>query len=135
MLNQKKKKKLNKLSKHFKAISTKGLTKDLINKFCILNEPKYFSSGMLQNYLVFTPTKKYIKYFSGTTWITLWKSNGMSEENVEHITKSDSNLSPTFIDHHLLLDINLDGHCLINSSSIPKKVMKINVFIPHLIHN
>ena len=90
---------------------------------------------MLQNYLVFTPTKKYIKYFSGTTWITLWKSNGMSEENVEHITKSDSNLSPTFIDHHLLLDINLDGHCLINSSSIPKKVMKINVFIPHLIHN
>ena len=30
----------------------------------------------------------------------------MSEENFENMTKSDSNLSPTFIDHHLLLDIN-----------------------------
>ena len=28
--------------KKFKAISTKGLTKDLINKFSILNEAKYF---------------------------------------------------------------------------------------------
>ena len=104
MLN--KKKRLNNLLKHFKAISTKGLTKDLINKFCILNKPKYFSSGMFQNYLVFIPAEKYIKYFSGTTLINLWKSNGMSEENFENMTKSDSNLSPTFIDHHLLLDIN-----------------------------
>ena len=32
------------------AISTKGLTKDLINKFSILNGAKYFSSGILQSY-------------------------------------------------------------------------------------
>ena len=86
---------------------------------------------MFQNNLVFIPAEKYIKYFSGTILINLWKSNGMSEENVENITKSDSNLSPTFIDHHLLLDINFNRHFLINSSSIPKKVMKINVFLPH----
>ena len=36
-----------------KAISAKGLTKDLINKFSILNGVKYFSSGLFQNYLVF----------------------------------------------------------------------------------
>ena len=44
-------------------LSTKRLTKDLINKFNILNEEKYFSSGIFQNYLAFTPDRKYIKYF------------------------------------------------------------------------
>ena len=59
----------NELSKKVKAISTKGLTKDLIDKFSILNGAKYFSLGVFQNYLVLTPTKKYIKYFSGTTQV------------------------------------------------------------------
>ena len=52
---------LNELSKKFKAISTKGFTKDLINKFSILNGAKYFYSGIFQNYLVFITAKKYIK--------------------------------------------------------------------------
>ena len=54
---------LNKLSKKVKAISTKRLTKDLIDKFSILNAAKYFSSGIFQNYLVFIPVIKHIKYF------------------------------------------------------------------------
>ena len=37
--------------------STIGLTKDLINKFSILNGAKYFSSVIFQNYLVFIPAK------------------------------------------------------------------------------
>ena len=37
------------LSKKVKAISTKGLTKDLINKFSTLNGAKYFSLGTFQN--------------------------------------------------------------------------------------
>ena len=57
---------------------------------------------------------------SGTTWID--SSNGMSEENIENITKSDSNFAPTFADH-LLPDINFNGHCLINNISIPKKII------------
>ena len=48
---------LNELSKKVKAISTKGLTKDLINKFTVLNGAKYFSSEIFQNYLVFIPGK------------------------------------------------------------------------------
>ena len=39
---------LNELSRKFKAISTKGLTKDLINKFSVLNGGKYFSLGIFQ---------------------------------------------------------------------------------------
>ena len=41
-----------------KAMSTKGLTKNLINKFSVLNGTKYFSSGIFQNYLALIPAKK-----------------------------------------------------------------------------
>ena len=102
----------------------------MINKFNILNGTKYFSSGIFQNYLVFIPAKKYIKYFSGTTRINSWKSIGMSEKIIENITKSYSNFALTFVDHHLLPDMNFNGHCLIkNNISIPKKV--INLYISY----
>ena len=106
---------LNELSKKVKAILTKGLTKDLIDKYKMLSRAKYFPSGIFQNYLVFIPAKKYIKYFTSTTRIESWKSNGVSEESIENITKSDSNFAPTFIDHHLLPDINFNGHCFIKN--------------------
>ena len=48
---------LNEISKKVKAISTKGLIKDLINKLSILNGGKHFSLGIFQNYLVFIPAK------------------------------------------------------------------------------
>ena len=38
--------------KKVKAIPTKGVIKNLINKLSILNEAKYFRSGIFQNYLV-----------------------------------------------------------------------------------
>ena len=100
----------------------------MIGKFSILNGAKYFSSGIFQNYLVFIPANKYVKYFTGTTWIELWKSNEMSEESIENITKSDSNFAPTFVDHHVLPDINYNGHCLIkNNISVPKKVIDLYI--------
>ena len=87
------------------------MTKDLINKCSIFNEAKYFSSGIFQNYLVFIPANKCIRYFTGTIRIESLKSNRMSEESIENITKSDSNFAPTFVDHHLLRDMNFNGHC------------------------
>ena len=83
-----------------KAISEKEGTKDSINKFSILNRAKYFSSEIFQNYLVFILAKKYIKYFSDTTRIKSWKSNGVAEENIENII----NLAAIL---HLLLLINI----------------------------
>ena len=72
-------------------------TKDLINKFSILNGAKYFSSEIFQNqYLL--PAKKGIKYFSGTTIL----------ENIENVTISDSNFAPIFVDHHVLPNININ---------------------------
>ena len=54
----------------------------------------------------------------------------MPKENIENITKSDSNFASIFVDHHLLPDVNFNGHCLIKFNiSIPKKV--INLYIPY----
>ena len=52
-------------------MSTKGLTKYLINKFIILNGAKYLCLGIIQNYEVFIQAKKYVRYLSGTTQIDL----------------------------------------------------------------
>ena len=52
----------------------------------------------------------------------------MPEENIENITKSDSHLAPTFVDHHILPDISFNGHCLINNISIPEKDINIYIF-------
>ena len=93
-------------------------------------EQNIFLQEYFKKYLVFIPGNKYIKYFTGTTRIESWKSNGMSEERIENITKSDSNFAPTFVDHHVLPDINFNGHCLIkNNISIPTKV--INIYISY----
>ena len=37
----------------------------------------------------------------------------MSEENIMNINKADSNFIPTFVDHHILPEVNFNGHCLI----------------------
>ena len=88
-------------------------------------------SGIFQDYLVFIPAKKFIKYFIDTTLIDSWKSNGMSEENIENIPKSDSNFEPSYVDHYLLPDIiGHKGQCLLNNISIPKKV-KTYIFLTH----
>ena len=48
--------------KKVEAIPTKGITKDLINKSKVLNSAIYFSSGILQNYLISLSTNKYIEF-------------------------------------------------------------------------
>ena len=48
----------------------------------------YFSSRIFQNYSVFIPAIKHIKYFHGITPIYLRNSNWMSKESTENITKS-----------------------------------------------
>ena len=63
---------------HFKkveAISTKCLIKYSINAHKTQNDPKDFSSSILQKCLEFIPTKSYFKFFRGTTQIYSLKSN------------------------------------------------------------
>ena len=114
----------------------------MIDKFSTIKGAKYFFLGIFQNYLAFIP----IEYFKIIVClyqleITLnifmvllksksWKSNVMSEESIENITKSNSNFAPTFVDHYSLPDLSFNGHFLIKSNiSIPKKV--INLYISY----
>ena len=99
-----------------------------MSKFGVLNGARYFSSGIFQNHLVFIQAKNTLNNFSGTTWINSGKSNGISEENTENITYSDSNFAPTFVDHHVLPDINFNGRCLTNNIHIPKEVIYIYIY-------
>ena len=69
--------------KKVEAISTKGLTKNLMNKCKVLDCAKYCFSGILQNYLVLISSNKDFKFFSSATEIYSQKSKGMSEESIE----------------------------------------------------
>ena len=52
----------------------------------------------------------------------------MSEESIQNIAKLDCNFAPTFVDHHLLPDMNFNRHCLIkNKTSIPKEVIHLYI--------
>ena len=54
-----------------------------------------------------------------------WKSNRISEESIANIIRSDRNLGPTFVDQHLLLDMNFNEHCLIKNNISNKKVINL----------
>ena len=54
-----------------------------------------FLQGIFQKYLVFISAIKNVKYIHGTTQIYSRKSNAISEESIENITRSDSNFAPT----------------------------------------
>ena len=52
----------------------------------------YFGEDGAQNYLVFHSV---LKYFTlNSKWITKWKSNGLSNENLELVSTSDNSLTP-----------------------------------------
>ena len=63
-------------------------------------EGNIFFKEYFKNYLVFVSAIKKSKYFHSTTQIYSWKSNRISEENVENIPKSDIDFAPTFVDYH-----------------------------------
>ena len=119
---------LNKLSKKVKAILTKGLTKDLINGYKTLNGIRYFSSGTLQNHLIYFLCKKYFTFFNNISKVLSWKTIGLSEESIENISATDSNFASTLINYYPLPDIKFNGHCLINNNNEPS-LGAVNLYI------
>ena len=67
-------KKLDYLEQKVKLISTKGLTKNFLNKYSIFNGAKKFSPDGFKNYLVFIFISKYLTYFSSNDKVYSWKS-------------------------------------------------------------
>ena len=101
MLNENK---LNELSKKVEVISTKWLTKDLINGSKILNGRTYFSSGTLQNHLKYVLYNKYIRISSNTSNVLPWKSIETSEDSIENTNTCGSNFAPTLISYSPLIN-------------------------------
>ena len=119
---------LNELSKKVEAISTKRLTKELINGYKILNGARYFSSGALQNNLIYFSYKIFFRFFTNTSKVLSCKSIGLSEESIENITTSDSNFAPNLINYYPLPDIKFNGHCLINNNN-DASLSVVNLYI------
>ena len=65
----------------------------------------YIIYKYLYNYLVFIPANEYINYFNATNQIDSWKSNGISQESIENMTKLDGSFATVFVDPHLLPDM------------------------------
>ena len=52
----------------------------------------YFDEDGTQNYLVFQTV---LEYFTlNSSWITKWKSEGLSNENLEAVSASSNTLNP-----------------------------------------
>ena len=47
-----------------------------------------------QAYLIFQPVHKCFKFITGTTYISSWKSKGLSDESIKSPATSDNSLAP-----------------------------------------
>ena len=108
--------------------TNKALTKDLTNGYNILNGAKYFSSGILQSYLIFPTTKKYFRFFTNASQVLSWKSKGLSEQSIENITILDSIFYSTLISYYPWPDIKfnfnsdfISTNCLFGSVMLTNK--------------
>ena len=110
---------LDELSEEVELISTKELTKDLINEYSILKGAKKFYLGALQNYLVFISANKYNEFYSDTEQICSSKSEGMSEESIKNTSESSNTFAPSLIYYRPLGHATFAGNCLrLNSISL-----------------
>ena len=75
---------INDLSDEVKLISSKGLTKDLINGHSILSGTKHFSEeDGSHNYLVSQPVFKYFKTLTNNDMVMAWKPKVLSDESIK----------------------------------------------------
>ena len=81
---------INDLSREVRLTSTKGLTKDLINRYSILNGEKHFPGYGSQNYLVFQQVFKYFKWLTKGSRIIAWKPICLSAVNIKSLHRSNS---------------------------------------------
>ena len=86
----------NKLPKKVEAVSQKGLIKDLINKYKILNIANYLSLGILQNYLILIPARKYFRFLVVNQKFVLENLMECHKKTIQSITT---------------IDQKFDGHC------------------------
>ena len=95
-----------------KLVSTKALTKDLINKYNILNGAKYFSSVGLSNHLEFVSNNKWFDTFSGIDKDYSLQCKIVPKESIKTPT-SGYTFAPKVIDSNRLEKFIFKWNCLI----------------------
>ena len=113
--------------KEFHLISRKGFTKDLINRYSILNGAKYFAEDGSQNYLVFQSIPGYVQTFTETNKIFSWRYKGLSKESIK--TPSDNSFTPKLTFIYGEIRIKFKGKCLIQDSITFIHIHVVNFYI------
>ena len=72
----------------------------------------HFEEDGTQNYLVFQPLNKYFKVIANTKYIFLWKSEGLSDENITAPTTSDYKLNSQLSYFGTKTRVDFRGSCL-----------------------
>ena len=65
-----------------------------------------------QSYLIFQPVYKYFKFITGTTYISSWKSKGLSDESIKSPTTSDNSLTPVIGYYDYKITVKFNGGIL-----------------------
>ena len=65
-----------------------------------------------QAYLIFQPVYKYFKFITGTTYISSWKSKGLSDESIKSPTTSDNSLTPIMVYYDYNITVKFNGSIL-----------------------
>ena len=65
-----------------------------------------------QAYLIFQPAYRYFKVVTNTNYISLWKSKGLSAENIKPPTTSGNSLTPELSYYDYNIRVTFTGSCL-----------------------
>ena len=108
-----------KLSSHNRKITSNESKHLLVQNG--LKKPKTFDSSYFiskshfeedgtQNFLVFQPLNKYFKVIA--SYVSLWKSKGLSDKTIKPPTRSDNSLTPTVSYYGTKTRVKFTGSCL-----------------------
>ena len=86
-----------------------------------------------QSYLIFQPVYKYFKFITGTTYISSWKSKGLSDESIKSPTTSDNSLTPVIGYYDYKITVKFNGGILRQPKVTYTHKKKFSLFI-NLLH-
>ena len=112
-----------------KLVSTKAFTKDLINKYNILNGAKHFSSIGLPNHLQFLSNNKCFDTFSGIHKNYSWKRKIVPKESIKTPPISDNTFAPKVIDCNQLEKVVFNRNCLMQDKIYFIHDSAVNLYI------
>ena len=89
----------------------------------------HFEEDGTQNCLVFQPVEKYFKVIANTKYISLWKSDGLFDENIAASTTSNYKLNRQLSYISTKTKVDFRGSCLKQGKIIFNYGKIVNIYI------